>query len=108
MKILIMLLLLFAGSTDAQNNSVPLTRSENHATFAAKGVTSIKPSANKPASSSGPHGHRNMPPMGENNQRPIFAKSGGGIRRMPALGAKDKQQLPIGLNNSHNKLKLRR
>jgi hypothetical protein len=109
MKILIILLLLLLGAnTQAQNSSVPLTRSENHASFSAKGVTSIKPNANKPASSPGLHCHRNMPPMGENSEKPILAKGGRGVRRMPALGAEDKQQLPIGPNNSHNKLMLRR
>ena len=108
MQILIMLLLLLAGNTQAQNNSVPLARSENHATFTAKGVTSIKPNANKQASSSGPHGHRNMPPMGENNERPVLTKGGGGVRRMPALGVEDKHQLPIGLSNRHNNLMMRR
>lgn len=108
MKKLIMLLLLLAANTQAQNNSVPLTRSENHATFAGKSVTSLQPSANKPASSPGMHGHRNMPPMGENSERPILIKGGGGVRRMPALGAEDKQQLPIGPSNSHNKLNMRR
>jgi hypothetical protein len=108
MKKLIVLLLLLSGNIHAQTNSVPLSRSENHATFAAKGVTSIKPSANKSASSSGPHGHRNMPSMGENSERPILTKGGGGVRRMPALGAADNHKLPIGPNNSHNKLMMRR
>ena len=107
MKTLIMLLLLFAANTQAQTHSAPLTRSENHATFSAKSINSLKPSDNKPASSPGLHGHRNMPPMGENNEHPIFSKSGGGIRRMPAMGAEDKHQLPIG-SNSHNKLMMRR
>ena len=108
MKKLMMLLLLFSANTLAQNHSVPLTRSENHASFAGKGITSIQPSANKPASSPGLHSHRNMPPMGESTERPILAKGGGGIRRMPALGAENKQQLPIGPNNTQKKLTMRR
>ena len=90
MKILVMLLILLASNTQAQNNSVPLTRSENHASFAGKGVATLQSNANKASSSPGLHVHRNMPPMGENSEGSVLAKKGG-IRRMPALGGKAKQ-----------------
>jgi hypothetical protein len=102
---LMLVQLLAANYSLAQANTVPLTRSENHASFAGKGVASLQPSA---PSTSGLHGRRNMPPMGESSQTPIFSKSGGGIRRMPALGADNLHRLPIGPSNSPNKLKMGR
>ena len=96
---------MLAASTQAQANTVPLARSENHASFAGKGVTSLKPSG---APSASLHGHRNMPAMGENSQLPILTKKGGGIRRMPAMIAEDKHRLPIGTSASPNKLKMGR
>jgi len=112
MKIFLILLLMLAAEASAQTNPVQpklgLAAGKSHWLKSAAAATGV-PGNKSPAPPKGLHGNRNMPPMGENTERPIFAKGGKGLRRMPALGsATDKHPLPIGPSNNAHKLMLGR